>query len=305
MRKHLRGSAVGAAAAILLLTAAGTAAADDDTATITGRIWFDRDSDLTQDPDEPGYSSAGAVLFTDEAGGGGYGDTDADGRYTFGNLKPGTYHLGNWNFGIFAPTTEQSATVTVAAGETATVDFGVRGAMIAGTVFADNEGDGQVGPNEKPLDGAQVGMIGPAGLTGAAIADERGGFTFYDLPSGRNYQLIAPDLTEQGLVPMPRVPGQDINPDYRTDRMVMASGEFRQVGIGYAKTPTSTTTTPPPTTTTTPAVLPVANQSSTDTKLANTGTSPIVPTALGVVLLAAGAVALRLARRTQEEPQER
>jgi len=304
MRTHLRGLAATAATAIMLVTTAGMASADEETATVTGRIWFDRDSDQVQDAGEPGFPASNSVLWSDEADGGGYVSTDADGDFTLADLKPGTYRLGNWNYNVYSPTTEQSATVTVAAGETATVQFGIQGAMLNGGVFVDNEGDGQVGPNERPLAGVAVRMIGPAGLTGATTTGADGGYVFQDLPRGGNYQLVGPDLTARGLVPMARTTGQDMNPDYRTDRMVLERGEYRVVNLGYAEKAAPTTTTKPPApTTTAPAVKPVANKAtgSGQPPLANTGVSPIVPIALGVVLLAAGGTALVASRRRASE----
>ncbi|MGB5686943.1 MAG: SdrD B-like domain-containing protein, partial [Candidatus Electrothrix sp.] len=72
-----------------------------DTGAIGDRIWNDADGDGVQDPGEIGIVGVTVTLLTDDDGDGEYGDpddnssvtitTDADGRYIFDGLAPGSY----------------------------------------------------------------------------------------------------------------------------------------------------------------------------------------------------------------------
>lgn len=86
-RRAIAGTAtVLAAVAGMTIPLAGTASADD-TASISGRVWFDRDYDGAQGADEPGYERAGGILLFQGGEQVGAYDADVDGRYVIDGVR--------------------------------------------------------------------------------------------------------------------------------------------------------------------------------------------------------------------------
>lgn len=131
------------------LASASTAA----TGTVTGKHFFDRNTDGTWEEGEPGGNSAVALYHLDGSWVATVG-TDADGTYTIPDVAPGQYEVGINPIG-YQLTTPSEATVDVPAGGVATADFGKLGGDISGVVWHDLNGDGQRQADEPLLPGIQ------------------------------------------------------------------------------------------------------------------------------------------------------
>lgn len=214
-----------------LLAGGVPASADESGGAVTGRIWFDRDSDGQQDDGEPGYRWSNTIALYKGTEFVDYYDTDADGRYTITGLAAGTYRVANTQSGVFAETTAPFQDITVADAEVE-VNFGTKGGSLRGPVWVDEDTDGKLGPDDWRLAGKTVKLIGPAGLTAETTTDDNGEYAFEDLPNGSNYHVIAPELDEEYTF----VAGGDIDPVTGESRQVTVwRGTDHQISIGYVE----------------------------------------------------------------------
>ncbi len=157
---------------------------------ISGQKWLDASFDGVRDEDETvvieGVTiklySAGPpqeLIATTVTG--------EDGYYEFTDLEPGNYIVvEEAQQGYFA-CTPVSVAVELSAGEGAVVDFGnCPYGRVEGLKFLDLDGDGAQGPDEPPLQGVEITLIG-LGDTGAmakATTGVDGAFVFKNLLPG-------------------------------------------------------------------------------------------------------------------------
>lgn len=171
------------------LLGTSTAWADTSTGSISGLVWFDRNSDHQQDNGEPGDGGS-TVTITDVAH-----DTTTTittdfttGAYTANNLAPGMYRVHGAQAG-YVSTTARSVLVRVVAGGQATANFGVRGGTIVGNTWNDSNGDGLRQPGEAGL--ADVSMLAQQPTQNSiavGTSDASGNYRIEDLAAG-TYQL--------------------------------------------------------------------------------------------------------------------
>jgi hypothetical protein len=214
-----------AAAAVVGSSGVATAA---PTGSVSGQVWFDRDRDRTRDVGEPGRTGAGVIqLYRAGVLVGAY-DTDEDGRYTVTGLAPGIYRLTYTDANRYLPTTPSAVNVTVGARPRAVVNFGMKGASIAGEQWLDADFDGLWNTGEQVLPSFTV--VNPTYVTGPAFEwsqeDDHGRFRIEDLPSGAGYvvHVLGPlglPLTKEGgdsvvdwstgeSAPLALAPGEDV-----------------------------------------------------------------------------------------------
>lgn len=222
-------------AAVLVTAALGLVtapAAAEQAGTIGGRVWFDRDGDGVAGANEPGRAFAvvtvskdGAVLTTTRA--------DEDGRYTFAGLVPADYQVTSGAGEGYLATTP--ATVDLWLDAARQVDFGVRGARLDGTVWADQNGDGVRQETEAALPiPQQLQLEGKGFGTSRRPVDESGRFTFDDLPGLDGYVLHAPDRSGDGVTFTAQGHDSVIAPaSGGSAPFALAAGEVRTLGVGY------------------------------------------------------------------------
>jgi hypothetical protein len=231
-----------AAASVFGLTGA---AAADESGSISGRLWFDRNQNQVRDTGEPGRTENGVVLlYRDGVLAGAY-NTDEEGRYALTGLAAGAYRVTYAGADRYLATTPSTVDITLAAGEQAGADFGVKGASISGSPWLDRDFDGLRDADEPDLDPFSVSN--PTYVTGPVFRwseqDERGRYRVDDLPAGDGYvvHVIGPDglaLTKEG---------GDSDVDWITGEsapLTLAPGEdVAGVDAGYAQVTGDTATT--------------------------------------------------------------
>jgi LPXTG-motif cell wall-anchored protein len=157
---------------------------------ISGKKWLDASFDGVWDEDETVVIEGITInLYT--------GDppeeliatavTGEDGSYEFTDLEPGVYTVMEEAAEGYFSCTSISVVVELSAGEGAVVDFGnCPYGRVEGLKFLDLDGDGAQGPEEPPLEGVEITLIG-IGDTGAmakAITGVDGTFLFKNLLPG-------------------------------------------------------------------------------------------------------------------------
>lgn len=185
-------------------------------------VWFDANSNGTQDPTEKGVAGVTVVLY--DAAGAPVTSmiTDQNGRYFFSNLNPGTYTVG---FGTIPtklsfttkdvvaagdaadsdvdPATGKTGAYTLAVGQVnLTVDAGLKPFMPASVgdfVWYDLNRDGIQTPGEPGVPGVVVTLYNSANqVIGSAITDGNGYYLISNVPPGTGYYVQfsnRPDLT--------------------------------------------------------------------------------------------------------------
>ncbi len=183
-------------------------------------VWLDTDADGVQDAGEKGVSGVTVILYAAD------GTTvlsstvtDADGKYFFGNLNPGTYRVGfstipsgltftqqntagdngnNTNSDAVPATvnapTALTGVITLIAGETdLTVDAGLKPnipASVGDLVWNDLNGNGVADPTEPGIPGVLVTLRDNLGnVVGVAITDGNGKYLISNIPPGTGYTI--------------------------------------------------------------------------------------------------------------------
>ena len=178
-------------------------------------VWADADRDGIQDAGETGiagivvtlYNSAGTAIATTI--------TDANGKYIFSNVAPGTYTLGFDNLpegGSFSPTAQGTNTnldsnvnpatgrtpnIVLTAGTATTgVDAGIMAPQRAGLgnyVWTDADRNGVQDPSESGLAGVTVQLFNSANqLVATVITDANGMYNFSNIAPGTYYVQTTP-----------------------------------------------------------------------------------------------------------------
>lgn len=198
-RRAIAGAATVLAAGGMLLATTAPAMAEDGTATVTGRVWFDRDADTTQDADEPGHGSEDVVWAWRNGAVVAHATTDADGRYQITGLAPGDYRITQMDSRSYAETTPTTVQLALSTNDEKEVNFGIRGGTIEATTWLDQQGDGTYGEDDGFWQIDPAVTLAAANLPDRTAApDAEGRVVFRDLPNHSGYQLVAPDLRESG-----------------------------------------------------------------------------------------------------------
>jgi len=149
--------------------------------TVSGRVFNDLDGNGEQTPGEPGL--AGVML---QLMGGGLlwnTTTTADGLYFFTGVPAGDYQVVETDPSGFVSTTPNTVTISLPAGDSATVNFGdLAAGVISGKVFLDRDGDGKPEAGERGLGGVLLFMDGVLSTT----TDFEGFFAFTGVGAGEH-----------------------------------------------------------------------------------------------------------------------
>jgi SdrD B-like domain/Secretion system C-terminal sorting domain len=188
-------------------------------------VWLDTNGDGIQDATEKGVSGVTVILYAAD------GTTviastitDADGKYFFGNLTPGTYVVGfstipsNVSFtqqnaagdngnntnSDADPITGKTAQIVLIAGETdLTVDAGLKpnnDASVGNLVWNDLDGDGVQDVNEPGVPGILVTLYDAANnVVGTAVTDGNGNYLISKVPAGTGYYIIFSNLPSTAI----------------------------------------------------------------------------------------------------------
>lgn len=170
-------------------------------------VWSDLNNDGIQDANEPGIAGITVTLY-DATGNTPLASTvtDADGKYQFVNLDPGTYVVGFSGVPVGAsfspqnqpggdvnsdadPITGKTAPVTLGPGDfNPDIDAGIStplGAGLGNYVWFDANKDGLQGANERGVAGVTVTLLNGAGTPiQSAITDQNGYYSFPNLVPG-------------------------------------------------------------------------------------------------------------------------
>jgi hypothetical protein len=170
------------------LLGTATAWADTSTGSISGVVWFDRNSDRVEQSNET-IDGAAAITITNVFDGSvTTAHTYDAGTYRVDDLAPGVYRVSGAQTG-FVATTATTRWVRVSAGGDATASFGIRGATITGSAWNDSNGDGVRQSGEPGLAGVQMYAYSSAlSYAGGDTSDASGNYQIQDLPAG-SYQL--------------------------------------------------------------------------------------------------------------------
>jgi fimbrial isopeptide formation D2 family protein/uncharacterized repeat protein (TIGR01451 family) len=228
------------------------------TASIGDRVWFDKNGDGVQDPDEPGLPNIALTLvWAGPDGILGTADdltlttsTDADGEYLFANLPAGQYRVTVNTLGLPSsvyPTFDRDGAstphvieLTLSTGEAIRdADFGYDGdSSLGDRVWYDTDGDGQQDASEPGIAGVTVTLVGAGadGIFGTAddftlttTTDQNGFYLFDNLPEG-NYRVTTSGTPLNDLV---QTFDLDLKLDHTTEVQLAALESRRDVDFGY------------------------------------------------------------------------
>ena len=177
-------------------------------------VWFDANSNGTQDATEKGIAGVTVTLYDAANVAVTSAVTDQNGRYFFSNLNPGTYTVG---FGttpgklVFTtkdvvaagdaadsdvdPATGKTGSYTLVAGQVnLTVDAGLKPlvpATVGDFVWFDLDRNGLQDPGEPGVPGVIVTLYNAANqVVGSAITDGNGAYLISNVPAGNGYYAV-------------------------------------------------------------------------------------------------------------------
>nr|MBP6385229.1 T9SS type A sorting domain-containing protein [Pseudarcicella sp.] len=185
-------------------------------------VWYDADGDGVQGVNEAGIAGVTVTLYqADGVTVLASAITDANGKYLFANLEPGTYKVGfttvpaaleftqqttpnntnnqdNTNNDA-SPSTAITSTVVLSAGEIdLTVDGGLRPVLLGSVgdyVWYDNNLNGSRDANEPAVPGVFVTLKNSSGdVVGTAITDGDGKYLISEVPAGTGYTITFTNL---------------------------------------------------------------------------------------------------------------
>jgi hypothetical protein len=203
-------------------------------------VWFDADSDGTQDATESGIPGVTVILYNAAGAAIASAVTDQSGRYYFSNLNAGTYTVGvgttpsklvftTQNVGSDAtdsdvtPATGRTGSVVLAAGQVnLTVDAGLKPVIlpnIGDFVWTDLDRDGLQDAGEPGVPGVIVTLYNTANVaTGAAVTDGNGYYLITNVPAGSGYYMKfnnQPDITAPWTIQ--NTGGADVSDNSKVD----------------------------------------------------------------------------------------
>jgi protocatechuate 3,4-dioxygenase beta subunit len=176
-------------------------------------VWFDADSDGTQDANESGIPGVTVILYNSSNVAIASAITDQNGRYFFSNLNPGSYTVGfSTTPGklVFTlqdvvaagdaadsdvdPATGKTGTITLAAGQVnLTVDAGLKPvipASVGDFVWLDLNRDGIQDAGEPGVPGVIATLYNSANQPiGSAVTDGNGFYLINNVPPGTGYYV--------------------------------------------------------------------------------------------------------------------
>ncbi len=209
------------------ISAAGINNPDIDAGLISTRaalgnyVWIDTNSDGLQDATEKGVSGVTVILYAaDGVTVLASTVTNADGKYYFGNLLPGSYVVGfstlpsglvftqqiaagdngnNTNSDAI-PATGKTGVITLSANETdLTIDAGLtpsNNASVGNLVWNDTNGDGLQDVTEAGVPGILVTLYDASNnVVGVAITDGNGNYNISNIKPGVGYYIVFSNLT--------------------------------------------------------------------------------------------------------------
>ena len=210
-------------------------------ADLSGFVFVDRDADCLFDSGEQPIAGATVTLYDVTGNAVATATTDANGRYHFGNLRPGTYTVretqpagylqGGQKAGSAGGNdslTDAISSIPVGAGQTLT-DYNfceVLPASIQGQVFVDLDFDCLRDAEEKPLSGVKVELLDGTGrVVATTFTDANGQYGFGGLQPGTySVRETQPNGYFQGGSMAPST-GGDVSIEDLISGLVLGSGD--------------------------------------------------------------------------------
>ncbi len=158
---------------------------DQPAGVVSGNVFVDINRNGNLDSGEPSLSGVRIRLLR-AANGTQYatGTTGTDGAYRFSGVEPGSYFVEETDPPGYSSTSSTSQRVLVTSGGSATVNFLVQPTgSIAGSVFADANGNDIREPGEPGIPGATIHLSGPGGSFATTTASD-GSYSFTSLAPG-------------------------------------------------------------------------------------------------------------------------
>jgi uncharacterized protein (DUF2141 family) len=153
---------------------------DQRVGTVGGVVFDDANGNGARDAGEAGI---GGVTVTLSNGASRTTTTTGDGSYTFSGVAPGAYTVVETDLPGYFNTTPNSRSVSVAAGGSASANFGdQRAGTVSGVAFHDLDGDGQYDPGEAGFGRVQIELID--GTTRTVLTSGDGAYLFPDVAPG-------------------------------------------------------------------------------------------------------------------------